>query len=138
VCRVIDRRSEHGAVRPRRSRAARLATVALVLPLALLVSSPAYASTHPDDGSDPGSGLTGLQIVLIYVALPLGLMVLISLLAVLPSMARGPRYRPGLGWWAAPVWFNGPEDPDSALRAVEALPADQVGAFSGGGASARW
>ena len=106
-------------------------------PAGPLVSSPAYASTHPDDGCDPGSGLTGLQIVLIYVALPLGLMVLISLLAVLPSMARGPRYRPGLGWWAAPVWFNGPDDADSALRAVEALPPTRR-RILGGGASARW
>jgi hypothetical protein len=113
--------------------------VALVLvPLSVLLAAPVNAATHPDDGADPGSGLTGLQTVLIFVVTPLAIVAVISLLASVPSMARGPRYRPGLGWWAAPVWFNGPDDPDSALRAIEAQPAEQLAPLSAGGASARW
>ena len=72
-----------------------------------------------------------LQTLAIFVGIPALLFVIIVLLVSAPSMARGPRYRPGLGWWAAPVWFNGPEDADAAVRG--ATPTT-----GGGGASARW
>lgn len=84
-----------------------------------------------DDGQDPGPGLSVLQTVLIFVGIPALLFVVITLLVVAPSMARGPRYRPGLGWWAAPVWFNGPDDADTAVRTA-------IATTGGGGASARW
>jgi hypothetical protein len=103
------------------------ATAALVL---LLSSSPALA-TKPDDGSESGSGLSVLETLFWFVLVPGALFVVIALLVSAPSMARGPRYRPGLGWWAAPVWFNGPEDADAAVR--NATPTT-----AGGGASARW
>lgn len=135
---MIDRRSSSAAARRAGRRAARLALVLVLVPLSALVASPAYAATHHDDGDDPGSGLSGLQTVLIFVGIPLAIIVVVSLLAAAPSMARGPRYRPGLGWWAAPVWFNGPDEPDSAIRAAESRSADQIAAGSGGGASARW
>ena len=106
-------------------------TVALVLLAAQALASPAFAATHPDDGSQSGPGLSVLQTVLIFVGIPAGLFVLIALLVTAPSIARGPRYRPGLGWWAAPVWFNGPDDADSAVRSAAAT-------AGGGGASARW
>jgi hypothetical protein len=108
-----------------------VATALLMLPV-----SPAYAAAKVlaarDDGDDPGSGLSVLQTLLIFVGAPLGLFVVIALLVSAPSMARGPRYRPGLGWWAAPVWFNGPEDAERAVR--DAAPVTG----KGGGASARW
>jgi hypothetical protein len=71
------------------------------------------------------------QTLLIFAGIPAGIFALIVVLVSAPSTARGPRYRPGLGWWAAPVWFNGPEDADSAVRS--ATPTT-----GGGGASARW
>ena len=89
------------------------------------------AMTGPDDGAEPGDGLSVLETLFWFVGLPLGLFVLIALLVSAPSMARGPRYRPGLGWWAAPVWFNGPDEPDTAVR--QATPTTGAG-----GASARW
>jgi len=106
-------------------------TVALVLLATQALASPAFAATHPDDGSDSGPGLSVLQTILIFVGIPAGLFVLIALLVTAPSIARGPRYRPGLGWWAAPVWFNGPDDADTAVR--RATPTTD-----GGGTSARW
>lgn len=115
-----------------------LRAVVLTVTTALLVlpTTPAFAATtvlaRRDDGDDPGPGLSVLQTLLIFVGAPLGLFVVIALLASAPSMARGPRYRPGLGWWAAPVWFNGPDDAERAVR--EAVP----GTGKGGGASARW
>jgi hypothetical protein len=138
---VTDRRSSSAAARRPGRRAAAIARVAVALvlvPLSVLLAAPANAATHPDDGADPGSGLTGLQTVLIFAVTPLAIVAVISLLASVPSMAHGPRYRPGLGWWAAPVWFNGPDEPDGALRAIEAQPAEQLAPLSAGGASARW
>ena len=135
---MTDRRSPSAAARRAGRRVARLALVLVLVPLSALIASPAYATTHRDDGDDPGSGLSGLQTVLIFVVIPLALIAVISLLAAAPSMARGPRYRPGLGWWAAPVWFNGPEEPDAAIRTAESRSAEQISAGSGGGASARW
>ncbi len=111
--------------------ALRSATVAAVTALVLLPSSPAFAASHPDAGSDSGPGLEVWQTLLIFVGIPAGIFALIVVLVSAPSSARGPRYRPGLGWWAAPVWFNGPEDADAAVRS--ATPTT-----GGGGASARW
>jgi hypothetical protein len=106
-------------------------TALLVLP-----ATPAFAAATVlagrDDGDEPGSGLNVIQTLLIFVGIPLALFVGIALLASAPSMVRGPRYRPGLGWWAAPVWFNGPDDAERAVR-------DSAGSNNqGGGASARW
>lgn len=108
------------------------ATVVLLTTLAL--SAPAYAATYAantDDGQEPGGGLSVVQTLLIFVGIPAGIFVAIVILVSAPSMARGPRYRPGLGWWAAPVWFNGPDDADTAVRTATAT-------VGGGGASARW
>jgi hypothetical protein len=111
--------------------ALRSATVAAVTALLLLPAWPALAASHPDDGSEPGSGLSVLQTLLIFVGIPAAIFALVVVLVSAPSAVRGPRYRPGLGWWAAPVWFNGPEDADLAVRSATAT-------TGGGGASARW
>jgi hypothetical protein len=111
--------------------ALRSATVAATGALVLLSSAPAFAASHPDAGSDPGGGLTVLQTLLLFVGIPAGVFALVVVLVTASSMSRGPRYRPGLGWWAAPVWFNGPDDADSAVRSAAAT-------TGGGGASARW
>lgn len=108
--------------------AVRTATVALV---AVPSAAAASAAEKIDDGSATGAGLSVIETLFWFVGLPSALFVGIALLAAAPSMVRGPRYRPGLGWWSAPVWFNGPESPDTALRTAEATPG-------GGGASARW
>jgi hypothetical protein len=84
-----------------------------------------------DDGEVPSDGISNLETLLIFVGGPVLLFLVIALLVMAPSMARGPRYRPGLGWWAAPVWFNGPDDADAAVR--RATPTTD-----GGGTSARW
>lgn len=108
----------------------------------LAATSPALAQKR-DDGDDPGQQLTALGNLLLYVVAPLGLFLLISLLVLAPSIAKSPRYRPGLSWWAEPVWFGGPGggapaggslgvgDAASILRTVEPT-------RDGGGASARW
>jgi hypothetical protein len=92
----------------------------------------AAQTPNPPGGDQPGDELTAIQTLLIFVGIPALAFVVIALLVSAPSMARGPRYRPGLGWWAAPIWFDGPDDADRAVSKV-------VGSSSsGGGASARW
>ncbi len=120
------------AVTSRRPRAvlARVSVVAAAVPGLLVAASPAYA-VNRQDGDQPGPGISTAEGLLTYVALPIGLFLVVALLVYAPSIARGPRYRPGLSWFAAPVWFNGPDNPESAVSAVETTRA-------AGGASARW
>lgn len=113
--------------RPRwRARAAALA-VGVVVPL--LPLTPVFAN---DDGEVPGKSLGVGLTILYYVVIPIGIFLLIAGLAVLPSMLRRPRYRPGRPWNYDPLWFNGPDDPNQALASA------RPGATARGGASAEW
>ena len=87
---------------------------------------------------DPGHGLTWVQTVLIYIGIPVAASLIITFLVYLPSMIRGPRYRPGRPWTAGSVWFGGTTDAAEAARS--AGPADTLppATTEGGGASARW
>lgn len=97
--------------------------------LVLLPASPALARIQ-DDGADPGQGLTALETFLIFVGIPVGAFLLIALLVMAPSIARGPRYRADRRWAAQPQVFGVRED-------LDASDADEP-AEEGGGASARW
>ncbi|MDX2649832.1 hypothetical protein OG937_28245 [Streptomyces sp. NBC_00510] len=55
--------------------------------LMLLMSSPAFANTR-DDGDDPGSGLSVLQTLGLYVALPIALFLVIAGLVVATDKSR--------------------------------------------------
>jgi hypothetical protein len=82
---------------------------------------------------------------------------LIALLVSLPSLAHGPRYRPGLGWEGTPEWYGGPEGQENAQAGGVGYGAPQVarhrrsepltgrivatgdpGEYADGGSSARW
>lgn len=65
----------------------------------------------------------------VFGLLPLTLLIVITLLVYTPSWARGPKYRPGLSWWAEPIWIGGTE----LEAAAQAEPTRE-----GGGCSARW
>ena len=62
--------------------------------------------------------------LLVFVGIPALVIAVVALLVFAPSIANGPRYRPGLSWWAPPVWINGPTATGVAR--------------STGGASASW
>jgi hypothetical protein len=113
--------------------AARAAVLAAAVPLLTLTASPAFA-VYRDDGDDPGAGIGPFETLLLYVVVPLAVFALLALFVYAGSIARGPRYRPDLGWWASPVWFEGPEGGAAVLASA---PAEQV-TTDGGGASARW
>ncbi|MGW3241654.1 hypothetical protein [Streptomyces sp. NPDC001070] len=55
--------------------------------LMLLMSSPAFANAH-DDGEDPGSGLSVLQTLGLYVALPIVLFLVIAGLVIVTDKSR--------------------------------------------------
>lgn len=115
---------------PLRGAAQTAAAIAGTCALAVLTATPALARVQ-DDGAETADGLSLLETLFWFVGIPLALFLGITLLVVAPGLVRGPRYRPGVGWWAAPVWFDGPDDADTAVR-------DAVALTGGGGASARW
>ncbi len=97
------------------------------------------SANNYDDGQQPGPGLSLLQTLLIYVGIPALVFAVIWVLVAASSSSRGPRYRPGVGWWSAPVWFNGPAEPDAVVGALGRPAPDSSGnTVRGGGASARW
>lgn len=83
---------------------------------------------------------------LVFVGIPVLVIAVVALLVFAPSIAKGPRYRPGLSWWAPPVWINGPAatKPDPAhLPELPGAPGTPATAGTGvarttGGASASW
>ena len=84
--------------------------------------------------------------LLVFVGIPALVIAVLALLVFASSIANGPRYRPGLSWWAPPVWINGPTatKPDPAhLPELPAAPGTTASAGTGvarstGGASASW
>lgn len=115
--------------------AVRAGTLVALTSAPLLAVSSAFASGF--QGEDAGPRLSVLQTVGIFVGIPVGLFVLITVLVLLPGWIRGDRNRNEIGW-----------DKKSAARAKSA-PQDKVGqgtsqdakagASSGtGGASGSW
>jgi hypothetical protein len=94
--------------------------------------------------------MSTLHALLLFVGVPAGLFVVITLLVMAPSIVRGPRYRPGQQWFAEPEWFGAPADQvggdGKPVAEIAASPGAQPVVRSGpdgaaegvGGASARW
>jgi hypothetical protein len=95
----------------------------------LLTAAPAWAL---DDGEMPGEPLGAGLVIVVFVLVPLGIFAVIAFFSALPSLLRRPRYRPGRPWKHEPLWFAGPDDPDTALAAA------RPGSTARGGASAEW
>ena len=100
----------------------RAAVLGLCVPLVALLASPALA-VNRDDGDDPGPGLSVVQTVSLFVLIPAGAFLVIALLVYGTASARKPRYRPGIGWFAEPAWFNGPAAASSGGAAAPAVRA---------------
>ncbi|CAN5571940.1 hypothetical protein BH18ACT8_BH18ACT8_06050 [soil metagenome] len=118
--------------------------IAIGWPAAAVLSAPPAAADTPTTWPEP-EPMSTLDALLLFVGVPAGLFVLIALLVMAPSVVKGPRYRPGLSWWARPEWFGGPTEGEGAHRlALEAgdgsddAPASTHVERTGGGASARW
>jgi hypothetical protein len=83
------------------------------------------------------------QTLLVFVGIPLLVIAVVSLLTFAPSIAKGPRYRPGLSWWAPPVWIGGPAEKPEPTGAPALEPGPTTAPATGvarttGGASASW
>lgn len=113
----------------RRSLRALLLTPVLLLPLVAAPASAAPPQTWPDP--EPVSALDYLLVLLV---IPLGLVLLITLLAYVPAMVKGEKHQPGRAWRSENEWFGGPKDGLEAADKVE-RPATEP---ERGGASARW
>ncbi len=117
------------------------------LVLAVSLAAPALASTV-EDGEVLGDDLSLGRVLLTYVGIPLLIIATIWVLASLPYMLGAPRYRPGVSWWAAPVWINGPDDSAEPSQVMDDVPppvsadlpgsAELVSPKNPGGTSARW
>lgn len=108
-----------------------------------------HAATAPETWADPDA-LPLLQALLLFVGVPLGLVIVISLLAAAPAIARASRQRRDADAWAQPRWFGGPSVAAGSERralgrgsagapsdAESGTPSD-AGTDAGGGAGARW
>jgi hypothetical protein len=100
-----------------------------------LVSAPAFA-VPPESWPEPEP--TGaLDYLLVLFLIPLGLALVVSLLAVVPSMVGGQKSSRDPAWRTENEWFGGPKDGVEAIEGNEAEAADRPGSDRGG-ASGRW
>jgi hypothetical protein len=131
------------------------AVLASAIVWSALSAAPAFA-LHRDDGDDPGPQISKLKALLVYGVTPISIMITIALLVMLPSLARGPRYRLGEEWRANPEWFGAPgaeveaggyghghatveakAEPPELTGTIVATGSDEASAEDGG-SSARW
>lgn len=75
--------------------------------------------------------MSTLETLLLIVGAPLALLVLITLLVMAPSIAKGSNSRTHVAWYAEPLHFG------TALADESSTEATDEGA-RGGGASVRW
>lgn len=115
----------------------RLARGAVLAAVAASTALAAPASAAPPEQWEPAPEVSGMDMLLVLVLIPLGLFVVISLLAAIPSMIRGEGgYHPGLAWRHEPEWFGGPRD---GLEKADKSDPEAVESASGrGGASGHW
>lgn len=115
----------------RRSLRALALTPAVLLPLLAAPALAAPPSTWPEP--EP---MSTLDFLLVIVLIPLGLALLITVLAYIPVMVKGEKYTPGRAWRNENEWFGGPKDGLEATDRAE-VPAEDA-AVDRGGSSARW
>jgi hypothetical protein len=109
----------------------------VLVPAALLMTGTSAAVAAPPDTWQEADPVSPLSFLLVLLLIPAGLVLLISLLAALPSMMRKESgYTPGLTWRHEPEWFGGPRD--GVEKADQVDPKALEAAGERGGASGRW
>lgn len=103
----------------------------------LVVGAVAPAAADTPVGWDQQPDISALDYLLVLLLIPLGLALLITVLTLIPSMARNRGYEPGHSWRGRSEWFGGPQKGVRAADEVtpERLEAEGRGA---GGGSGRW
>jgi hypothetical protein len=99
-----------------------------------VLAAPALAAPPQTWPAEPP--VSAFDFLLVLLIIPVGLALVIALLASIPSMVRGEKYTPGRAWRNESEWFGGPKDGLEAADKTE-TPAE-TSATERGGASARW
>ena len=103
-----------------------VASVVVAAPLSAHADTPA---AWPDAPS-----VSGLHFLVVLFLIPLGIAIVVSVLAALPSMIGDKGYEPGQSWRTGPEWFGGPRKGGEAVDEVAPATAED----ERGGTSARW
>lgn len=114
----------------------RLVTTAALAPVALLGLAAPAAAAPPETWPETDS-VSVLDMLLLVLVIPVGLIAVISLLVYVPSMARGEKYTPGLAWRNENEWFGGPRGGVETAAKSDPAAIEAEGSARGG-ASARW
>jgi hypothetical protein len=102
----------------------------LVAPaLAVAVASAAPAAADTPTSWPDAEPMSTMEVLLVFVGIPAGLALVIALLVLAPSIARGPRYRPGVTWLAQSEQFG------AQSSAPARTDADAEGVAAKGGAA---
>ncbi|HET9829523.1 MAG TPA: hypothetical protein VFQ11_13565 [Nocardioidaceae bacterium] len=130
-----------------RLRARRAARLLALVPAALVTMTAGAAVAAPPDSWENTPHVSTLHVLLVLGAIPLALIVIITLLVYLPSMAH--RQRTGEAWRGEPTWFGGPRGGLDAVDKAEQPALTDGGSDTGphtgsgtgpsrGGDSGRW
>jgi len=95
----------------------------------------AFADTP--QGWEQSPRVSVLGFLLVALIIPVGAAAVITLLAVLPSMAKDKGYEPGQSWHGQPEWFGGPT---KGVAAADSVTPEQLesGRGSTGSISGSW
>lgn len=126
--------TEPASKRSLRRIALRSSAAGLMLVMAL-AAVPAFADTPEAWQDEPA--VSGLEFLLVLFLIPLGLALVVGLLAAIPSMLSRDDYEPGHAWRGETTWFGGPR---KGLEADEGPNEKELSSSNEqtGGASARW
>ena len=96
---------------------------------------PAVADTP--EAWEQAPDVSPLGFLMVVLILPLGAAAVISLLAMLPSLASDTGYQPGQAWRGDTEWFGGPT---KGVQAADEVTPEQIEQSSkdAGGTSGRW
>ena len=133
IVRGVMNHRPHQSSRP----LVRRAVLALAAALAAVVALPAVASADTPAAWENAPDVSGLQFLVVLLLIPAGLALVISLLAVLPSIIKDSGYAPGQSWRSEAEWFGGPQ---KGVEATEQLSSEQIEAAESGrgGTSGKW
>jgi len=121
--------------------ARRAARVLAITPAIAVTGLTGTAFATAPNTWEPAPTVGVLNALIVFVAIPLGLFLLITLLVCIPYMRKGESYQPGQVWRSEPEWFGGPR---GGVDAVDQTPPAAVGAGQSGsaadqgGASGHW
>jgi hypothetical protein len=113
-----------------------------ILPAVLVTLAAGVAFAEPPETWEETPSVSGLEVIVLLLLIPLGLFLLICLLVYLPSMTRGNKDQSAVARHGEAEWFGGPE---GGLETVDTAgtgtrPAGDAPEQGGGrrGASGSW